>query len=163
MRFGFTGIRNERQWKATTGLNQAKFLELAQAFGQSYENIFGCAIQVRQSNSSQEAIFRSYEDLLFFLLFSLKSGLTYDALGAIFDCDGSTAKVNQTLALPILKAALSQLGLMPQRAFSSVEEFEAYFAEHDTLLIDGTEQQIQRSKDNSVQKAHYSGKKKSHR
>jgi hypothetical protein len=66
MRFGFTGIRNERQWKATTGLNQAKFLELAQAFGQSYENNFGCAIQVRQSNSSQEAIFRSYEDLLFF-------------------------------------------------------------------------------------------------
>ena len=163
MSFGFTGIRNERQWKATTGLSQTKFLELSRAFGQAYEGIFGCSIQVRQSNSSQEAIFRSYEDLLFFLLFSLKSGLTYDALGAVFDCDGSTAKTNQTLALPILKAALSQLGLMPQRAFSSVEEFEAYFAEHDTLLIDGTEQQIQRSKDNLVQKAHYSGKKKSHR
>ena len=163
MRFGYTGIRNERQWKATTGMSQTKFLELSKAFGQAYEGIYGCSIQERQSNSSQEAIFRSYEELLFFLLFSLKSGLTYDALGAIFSCDGSTAKFNQTLALPILKGALAQMGLMPQRSFSSVEEFEAYFAEHDTLLIDGTEQQVQRSKNKSVQKAHYSGKKKSHR
>ncbi|MEZ4941774.1 MAG: hypothetical protein R3D58_12920 [Saprospiraceae bacterium] len=50
-------------------------------------------------------------------------------------------------------------GLMPKRSFSSVEDFETYFAQHDTLLVDGTEQQIQRSKDNSVQKAHYNGKK----
>ncbi|MBK8968681.1 MAG: transposase family protein [Saprospiraceae bacterium] len=163
MSFGYTGIRNERQWKATTGMSQTKFLELSQAFGQAFEGIYGCSIQERQSNSSQEATFRSYEEMLFFLLFSLKSGLTYDALGAIFDCDGSTAKTNQTNALPILKAALSNLGLMPKRSFSSVEDFETYFAQHDTLLVDGTEQQIQRSKDNSVQKAHYSGKKKSHR
>lgn len=163
MSFGYTGIRNERQWKATTGLSQAKFLELSKAFGQAYEGIFGCSIQERQANSSQEAIFRSYEDLLFFALSSLKSGLGYDALGAIFDCDGSTAKANQTFALPILKAALTQLGLMSKRSFSSVEEFEAYFAKHDILLVDGTEQQTQRSKDNSVQKAHFSGKKKSYR
>lgn len=163
MGFGHKVIRNERQWKATTGLSQSKFLELSQAFGLAYEGIFGCSIQERQSHSSQEAIFRSYEDLLFFLLFSLKSGLTYDALGAVFDCDGSTAKINQTLALPILQASLTQMGLMPKRAFSSVEDFEAYFAKHDTLLVDGTEQQIQRSKDNSVQKAHYSGKKKPYR
>ena len=163
MGFGYTEIRNERQWKATTGMSQTKFLELSQAFGQAFEGIYGCSIQERQSNSSQEATFRSYEEMLFFLLFSLKSGLTYDALGAIFDCDGSTAKTNQTNALPILKAALSNLGLMPKRSFSSVEDFETYFAQHDTLLVDGTEQQIQRSKDNSVQKAHYSGKKKSHR
>jgi hypothetical protein len=46
------------------------------------------------------------------------------------------------------------MSLMPKRAFSSVEDFEAYFAKHDTLLVDGIEQQIQRSKDNSVKKAH---------
>ncbi len=159
----YTSLRNERQWKATTGLSQAKFLELVHAFGEAYEGVFGCSIQERQANSSQEAIFRSYEDLLFFVLFSLKSGLGYDALGAIFDCDGSTAKANQAFALPLLQAALSKLGFMPRRSFSSVEEFEAHFAEHDTLLVDGTEQQIQRSRNHSVQKAHFSGKKKSHR
>ena len=163
MGFGYTGIRNERQWRATTGLSQAKFLELSEAFGRAYESVFGCSIEERQANSSQEAIFRSYEDLLFFVLFSLKSGLGYDALGAIFDCDGSTAKANQAFALPILQAALTQLGLMPKRSFSSVEEFEAWFSGHDTLLVDGTEQQIRRSKDNSVQKAHFSGKKKPYR
>ena len=120
-------------------------------------------MESRQSNSSQEATFRSYEDLLFFLLFSLKSGLTYDALGAVFNCDGSTAKVNQTLALPVLQAALSQMGVMPRREFSTVADFEAYFAKHDTLILDGTEQQIQRSKDNKLQQAHFSGKKKSYR
>jgi len=99
MGFGYTGIRNERQWRATTGLSQAKFLELSEAFGRAYESVFGCSIEERQANSSQEAIFRSYEDLLFFVLFSLKSGLGYDALGAIFDGDGSTAKANQAFAL----------------------------------------------------------------
>lgn len=163
MSFTYTSNRNERQWKATTGLNEAKFKELSQSFGQAYESIYGCSIQDRQANSSQEAIFRSYEELLFFVLFSLKSGLTYDALGAIFNCDGSTAKVNQTMAVSVLQATLTQIGVMPKRDFTSVEEFETYFAQHKTLILDGTEQQIQRSKDNSLQKAHFSGKKKPHR
>ncbi|HAD12928.1 MAG TPA: hypothetical protein DCF33_10890 [Saprospirales bacterium] len=74
--------------------------------------------------------------LLWDLIIQLSAGLTYDALGAVFDCDGSTAKINQTLALPILQASLTQMGLMPKREFSSVEDFEAYFAKHDTLLVD---------------------------
>ena len=69
MGFGYTGICNERQWKATTGLSQEKFLELSKALGRANESVFGCSIEERQANSSREANFRSYEDLLFFVLF----------------------------------------------------------------------------------------------
>ena len=48
MGFNYTVIRNERQWKATTGLSQSKFLELSKALGLAYEGIFGCSIQERQ-------------------------------------------------------------------------------------------------------------------
>lgn len=49
----YQDIRNERQWKASTGLSAKQFLELAQEFGKAYERIFGVSMQERQSNSTK--------------------------------------------------------------------------------------------------------------
>ena len=84
MAIKYQDIRNERQWKASTGLNEQQFLSLAKMFGEAYEQLFGITISERQNNSTSEATFKTYEDLLFFTLYSIKSGLTYDLLGLTF-------------------------------------------------------------------------------
>lgn len=48
----------------------------------------------------------------------------------------------------------------PARSFDTVVEFEDYFRKYDTLIIDATEQPIQRPGDEHEQKNNYSGKKK---
>ena len=73
--------------------------------------------------------------------------------------DPSNANGNKQFSLRILRAALSQLKLMPEREFKDVKEFEACFKEHKELILDGIEHRIQRPSDKEEQKDCYSGKK----
>jgi hypothetical protein len=159
----YKSLKTPREWKSNTGLSESEFHKLAGAYRIAYESVHLSTLTDRQSGSTQESIFKTYEDQLFFVLFSLKTGLTYDTLGFVFGCSQSVAKVNQDHFLKILEVALHQSGAMPRRAFSTVDDFRSYFESHKTLILDGTEQSIQRPKDHSLQKEHYSGKKKTYR
>lgn len=163
MAASYKDLKTSRQWSATTGLSKSQFEELVPLFRKAYIGIYGMELQIRQEESSQESHLKTYEDFLFFVLFSLKSGLTYDALGFVFGMSGGTAKKKQELGLKLLKVALESIGVMPKRFVASVAEFEELMADQDTLIIDGTEQDIQRPKDKDKQKSNYSGKKKTHR
>jgi hypothetical protein len=156
-------LKTDREWKSNTGLSEPEFHTLARAYRAAYESIYLNNVEERQANSTQEAIFKTCEDQLFFLLFSLKTGLTYDSLAFVFGCSQPVAKTNQDLFLKILEVALHQSGAMPRREFSDPNDFNSYFESHKTLILDGTEQSIQRPKDKELQKAHYSGKKKTYR
>ena len=156
----FTYPKSDREWRATTGLDERRFLILLEIFEQGYISVFGRRIEYRVADSPEEMTFITYKSLLFFTLFSLKSGLTYDLLGYVFKLDGSNAKRNQALGLEVLKRGLSDAGLLPKRSFSSHEEFSAYFSQHKSVILDGTEQRMQRPGDSEEQKAFYSGKKK---
>jgi hypothetical protein len=74
--------------------------------------------------------------------------------------DGATAKRNQQTGITILQSLLFDTNFAPRRSFATLAEFEAYFRDHDTLIIDATEQPIQRPGDQDEQKLNYSGKKK---
>lgn len=74
-------MKTERQWRSSTGLTKDKFEILLTFFQKSYENIYGKTIEERTSESPNNPTITNYSDLLFFTLFSLKSGLTYDLLG----------------------------------------------------------------------------------
>ena len=102
----------------------------------------------------------SEAELLYFTLFSLKSGLTYDLLGIVCGLDGANAKRNQELGVKVLQQALETVSCVPQREFKSVQDFEEYLKKEKTLILDGTEQRIQRPQAPEEQKACYSGKKK---
>ena len=119
----------------------------------------GRRIEQRVAYSPEELRFISCKSLLFVTLFSLKSGLTYDILGFVFQLDVSNVKRNQVLGLEVLKRALGDANLLPKRGFTSPEEFGAYFSSHKSVILDGTEQPIQRPGDSEEQKAFYSGKK----
>ena len=156
----FTYPKNDRQWRATTGMDERRFLLLLDIFESAYVSVYGRRIEYRVADSPEELTFTTYKSLLFFTLFSLKSGLTYDLLGFVFKLDVSNAKRNQSLGLEVLKRGLGDAGLLPKRSFTSAEDFSAYFQEHKSVILDGTEQRMQRPKDKDEQKAFYSGKKK---
>jgi hypothetical protein len=159
MSVNYKDLKSERQWRSSTGLKESQFRVLVSHFADAYEQIHGESLSERKGNSSQESVFKTYEELLFFVLFSLKSGLTYDVLGFVFGLDGSNAQRNQKSALPVLRLALSKAGVMPARSFSKVKDFEAWFSADEVLILDGTEQRSQRPGDNEVQKEAFSGKK----
>lgn len=156
----FSYPKKEREWRATTGMDEGRFLVLLPLFEQAYRDEFGRPIQQRVADSPEELTFITCKSLLFYTLFSLKSGLTYDVLGYVFKLDVSNAKRNQVLGLRVLKRALADADLLPKREFATVEEFTEYFSNHKSVILDGTEQRTQRPADNEQQKMFYSGKKR---
>lgn len=114
----------------------------------------------KQARCPGESALQSCEELLLFTLLSLKAGLTYDLLGLMTGMDGSNAKRNQALGVNLLKSALKSARFAPQREFESVEAFQTYFSELEGLILDGTEQAVERPQNPALQKANYSGKKK---
>ncbi len=99
MAIRYKEVRNERQWKASTGLSQEQFFTMVNFFDESYKMLFGVSMIERQGNSTNESTFKMYEYLLFFTLYSVKSGLTYDLRWLTFGLDGANAYQNQALGL----------------------------------------------------------------
>ena len=156
----FTYPKNEREWRATTGMDERRFLLLLEIFEPAYVSVHGRRIEYRVADSLEKLTFITYKSLLFFTLFSLKSGLTYDLLGFVFHLDVSNAKRNQSMGLEVLQRALRDADLLPKRSFATAEEFALYFQGHKAVILDGTEQRMQRPGNQEEQKACYNGKKK---
>ena len=87
MGVNYKEVRNARQWKATTGLSQAEFNSLTLSFGQAYERVHEISLTQGAQNLKQEVGLSSYADCLYFVLFQLKTGLTQDCLGVVFNMD----------------------------------------------------------------------------
>ena len=64
--------------------------------------------------------------------------------------------------LPVLQHALREMGHAPERDAQQVETSALALAGAPNLAVDGTERRRQRPRDTLKQKAHYSGKKKTH-
>ena len=76
--------------------------------------------------------------------------------------DQSNALRKFRLGLQIIHDTLEYEGFVPIRDFTDVEYFHNQFTIGETLIIDGTEQPIQRPYDHEKQREFYSGKKKRH-
>jgi len=162
-------IRDERQMRALTGLSQKKFKELLPVFEknyqahkqQVYEQELAAGTRQRQPGGGRKSSLKESQDKLEFILYYLKTYPTYDELAEKFDVARSTAHDQVKYLLPILQASLAELGVLPQRAFESVEAFRALCQELelDQLWLDVTERPRQRPQDNEQQREAYSGKK----
>jgi hypothetical protein len=159
MKLQISDLKDDRQWAAVTGCKQSQFQKLLVLFQASYLKLYGKSVAERQAALDIPPSLSSEEDLLFFTLFSLKSGLTYDALGFVSGMDGSNAKRNQTFGLSVLKHALAQAQCLPARTFTDAAEFTAYFQGEQKLIFDGVEQRTQRPHQHEAQAECYSGKK----
>jgi len=160
MAISYKDIRSERQWRSSTGLTESQFLNLASLFSLAYEEMFGESITDRQNTSTRSSTFQTYEELLFFGLYSIKSGLTYDLLGLSFNLSSSNAYEMQALSLTVIQSALELGGYLPVREYATEEEFKEHWEEEGDIMVDATEQRRQRPGNQEAQKRDYSGKKK---
>ena len=161
MQLSISHLTTERKWRAATGLTQGRFASLLRHFQQAYTRLYDLQIGEREAFALHESAIKTEEELLLFTLFSLKAGLGYDLLGFVTGMDTSNAKRYQSRGIAVLQEALATVGHLPKREFETVAEFETYFREQEVLLVDGTEQRVQRPQDYATQKEWYSGKKKS--
>jgi hypothetical protein len=156
----YQSIRNERQWKSSTGLSENQFHQLSKYFGETYEFFHGVSLTVKAERLDTELLLKSYEDCLFFVLFQLKNGLCYDNLGLLIGSDGSNAQRNFEFHLHILYLTLERQHVMPARNFANLAEFKEKIGTESEIIIDGVEHSTQRPKGYEQQKEKYSGKKR---
>jgi len=102
------------------------------------------------------------ERKLCFILFYLKVYPTFDVLSCFFALDSSECCRWVHKLLPLLEQVLGRQLVLPKRQITSLAEFAAAFPGATEVLVDGMERPIQRPKQASTHRKHYSGKKKRH-
>lgn len=159
MKLQIADLTTDRQWSAATGYTAAQFAKLLALFTQSYLELYGQPVAQRQADLAITPTLTSEEELLFFTLFSLKAGLTYDLLGFVSGMESANAKRPQQLGLAVLQPPLAAAQCRPRRTFQHAEEFQHSLQNAPTVIFDGLEQRMQRPQENEVQRAFCSGKK----
>lgn len=147
------------------GVSCKEFQQLLPVFTTSYQEVqheryaAKQATRQRQPGAGQKGKLPTMSLKLLFILYYWKVYPTYDVLGCQFDLDRSKACTNVHALWPVLERTLKTLGVLPARAFSSIEELHAACGEIRDLIIDATEREHVRPQDEEQQRDMYSGKK----
>jgi Helix-turn-helix of DDE superfamily endonuclease/DDE superfamily endonuclease len=160
--------RNRRKCVALTGLTPKEFRALLPAFARAYaerypaEKTMAGKPRKRQVGGGRKGVLQEAEQQLLFILVHQKTYPLQTLLGEVFEI--SQPRVNAWVhrLLPLLKEALDQVGVLPEREPQHFAQSEGQHGEPPTLIIDGTERRRQRPKTPEKQVAPYSGKKKTH-
>lgn len=160
--------RNQRRCVALTGLTPKEFEVLLLAFTRAYakhypvERTMTGQPRQRQVGGGRKGGLAEMEQKLLFILVHQKAYPLQTLLGEVFEV--SQSRVNEWIhrLLPILKEALEELGVLPEREPERFAQSEAKQGERPDFIIDGTERRRQRPKNPTTQAAAYSGKKKTH-
>jgi DDE superfamily endonuclease len=156
---------NHRKFLALTGLTHAEFRLLLTAFARAYERLSAADRTAagrprrRSAGGGRRGALYPPEQKLLFLLVYLRTYPLQVIMGELFGL--SQPAVNSWIhrLLPVLRAALDDLGVLPER---DPDGFARSQPPAPKLIIDGTERRRQRPKDPEKQAAYYSGKKKAH-
>lgn len=160
--------RNPRKCVALTGVTPKEFNVLLPAFARAYaeqyppEKTMTGKPRKRQAGGGRKGVLQEPEQQLLFILVHQKTYPLQTLLGEVFEL--SQPRVNEWVhrLLPILKVALEELGVLPERDPAQFAQSEPAHGERPELIIDGTECRRQRPKNAAKQAEAYSGKKKTH-
>jgi hypothetical protein len=169
--FQSINVRNERQFRALTGVSPQEFDQLVPVFARCLNEEKQRryrrqrAQRRRHPGGGRKGILSTPELKLFFLLFYLKNYPTFDVLGCLFNMSPSKAQENVVKLMPILKQAEKELHLLPHRHLKIVpgdSQQEQHSEKNRKIMIDATERPCRRPKNKRRQKNYYSGKRKAH-
>jgi DDE superfamily endonuclease/Helix-turn-helix of DDE superfamily endonuclease len=160
--------RNRRKCVALTGLTPKEVNALLPAFVQAYAEQYPAEKKMsgkprkRRAGGGRKGGLPEAEQKLLFILVHQKTYPLQTLLGEVFEL--SQPRVNEWVhrLLPVLKLALDELGVLPERDPTQFAQSEPQHGERPELIIDGTERRRQRPKSPEKQAAAYSGKKKVH-
>lgn len=147
--------KNDRQYRAATGLSLVEFESLFVVFAPYYT-----PKTANPHPGTTQPILTDKREALFFILHYFKAYPTLQNQGLYFGISDSAASNALERLKPCLKAALNHQSLAISRLFSDQKGFEKVFKDVDEMFIDVTEISIERAVDQVVQENHYSGKKK---
>src|SRR4051812_1102662 len=157
-----------RPFLALTGLTLAEFGDLLPAFEAAYEQAYPSARTAsgrprrRWPGGGRHSAVPSAADKLLFVLVYLKTYPLQVVLGQLFGIGASQANYWLHHLLPVLRSALDDLGVLPERDGPRLAQTPAPPASRRVVIIDGTERRRQRPKNPDKQALYYSGKKKTH-
>lgn len=157
-----------RKFLTFTSLTVEEFAELLPVFKKAYEKVYPAAqtqagkTRKRKAGGGRKSSLDSLEQKLLFALVYQKNYPLQSFQGELFGMAQSRANEWIHRLLPILKQALDDLGMTPERDPKKFKEREQTQSDAADSIIDGTERRRQRPKKAEKQALHYSGKKKIH-
>jgi hypothetical protein len=160
--------RKRRKFLALTGLTPKEFETLLPCFRRAYEQKYpenqtlAGKPRQRQVGGGRKATLDCLEQKLLFVLVYQKTYPVQELLGEVFDLSQARANHWVHRLLPVLRDALADLGVLPERDPRQFTRHEQGQQQALDFIIDGTERRRQRPKDPEKQAGHYSGKKKTH-
>ena len=160
--------RNQRKCVALTSLTPKEVEVLLPVFARAYaeryptEKTMTGNPRQRQAGGGRKGGLSAIEQKLLFILVHQKTYPLQSLLGEVFELSQSRVNAWIHRLLPILRDALDELGVLPEREPRHFAQREVQHGECPTLIIDGTERRRQRPKSPQQQAAAYSGKKKTH-
>ena len=96
-------LKTERQWRVATGFDEARFNSLLNVFRIACKQFYGESLPSVQAKLEVTLSVTSEAELLYFTLFSLNAGLTYDLLDIAYGMNPGNAKNLQNLGLEVLQ------------------------------------------------------------
>jgi hypothetical protein len=157
-----------REFLAATGLTKEEFELLLPPFEAAYQQQYPSTLTVlgkarqRGLGAGAKSKLAAWADQLFFLLVYQKTNPLQTLHGLQFGIVQSRANYLIHRLLPVLQAALAQMGIKPEREACAVATHPAAREGGANLSLDGTERTLQRPTDPLKQRGKYSGKKKTH-
>jgi hypothetical protein len=159
---------NERKFLTFTSLTVEEFTELLPEFERAYLKVYPASKtktgkrRKRKTGAGRKSSLDSIEQKLLFALVYQKSYPLQSVQGELFGMGQSRANEWIHRLLPILKQALDDLGVLPERDPQKFKVREQSQPDAADSIIDGTERRRQRPKQAEKQALYYSGKKKIH-
>jgi hypothetical protein len=159
---------DQRRCLALTGLTPSEFDLLLPAFSRCCERLYPAdrtqAGRPRQRfpGGGRTGALHAPEQKLLFLLVYLKTYPLQVVLAELFNLSQPQANYWLRRLLPILRDALDEHGALPERDPQAFAGSATPPLERTRRIIDGTERRRQRPKNPEKQRAHYSGRKKTH-
>lgn len=159
---------HSRKFLALTGLTLKEFETLLPAFERAYTRKYPTHTtragkkRKRQIGGGRKSTLDHIEQKLLFALVYQKTYPVQTLLGELFNLSQSRTNAWIHRLLPILKEALDDLGVLPERDPRRFAQHEKRQGDSHEYIIDGTERRRQRPKNPAKQVLHYSGKKKTH-
>jgi Helix-turn-helix of DDE superfamily endonuclease/DDE superfamily endonuclease len=153
---------------ALTGLTPAEFDLLLPAFSRSYGRLYPAGrtlagrLRKRLPGAGRTGALHTPQQKLLLVLVYLKTYPLPIVMAELFNL--SQPQVNYWLRrlLPVLRDALDELDVLPERDPHAFTHIAAPPLEQTRRIIDGTERRRQRPKNPEKQRAHSSGRKKTH-
>ncbi|SRR6266446_1242755 len=159
---------DSRRLLALTGLTRSEFQELLQAFTAAYARRYPAERTVagrprqRSTGGGRKGSLHAPAQKLLFLLVYLKTYPLQVLMGELFDLSQPGVNYWMQRLLPVLLAALDDLGVRPERDPRRFAQTQPASELGPPLIIDATERRRQRPKNPEKQALHYSGRKKKH-